>query len=248
MGFKSDPKVKLVTSPPIRFEIRFTPDDAGSFVFLRFTTDRVVRYPLEIWDIGNVRPGEPNDPSDDVRMALAAFSDGSRLTGGDECTFSYDEIDRADGTWVSDRLYAYYFREGNNYDRFEMGVQAFIDAYPFELFTPIVGSFMPCENGQVSLFDCDGVNLLAYMPKELFGGNIGVTDLWGWQDPVTGVEYALVGRLDGVSFIDLSDPTNPVYIGELVTPDHVSTWRDIKVFKDHAFIVADATNAGPPSV
>ena len=229
---------------PNTYEFRFTEDDEGSFVHLYFTTERVVRMPIEVWDIGNVRPGEVNDPSDDVRLALTSFPGGIPATGGDECTFAFDEVDQGDGTWLSDRIGAYYFRDGFNYDRFHAAVEEYINEYPFELFNPLVGSFQTCENGKVSLFDCDGVNLHAYLPKEMIGGFMGLTDLWAWTDPVTGVEYALVGRTDGISFVDLSDPSNPVFVGELVTPTDVSTWRDVKVFADHAFIVADATDLG----
>ena len=199
---------------------------------------------IEVWDIGEVRPGEPNDPSDDIRLALTSFPGGVPATGGNECVFGYDEIDIGDGMWISDRLGAYYFRDGFDYDRFHAAVEEFLDEYPYELFNPIVGASATCQNGQISLFECDGVNLQAYLPKEMIGGQSGLTDLWAWTDPVTGKEYALVGRTDGISFVDVSKPSKPVFVGELVTPTDVSTWRDVKVFKDHAFIVADATDLG----
>jgi choice-of-anchor B domain-containing protein len=71
---------------------------------------------------------------------------------------------------------------------------------------------------------------------------VRTNDNWGWTDPETGREYALVGRNDGTSFIDITDPTNPVLIGDLPkTPDTPPSqlWRDIKTYRDHAFIVAD---------
>jgi choice-of-anchor B domain-containing protein len=68
--------------------------------------------------------------------------------------------------------------------------------------------------------------------------------MWGWTDPKTGKEYALVGRNEGTSFVDVSDPNNPVYVGTLPMTEgaQASVWRDIKVYDNHAFIVAD--NAG----
>ena len=65
--------------------------------------------------------------------------------------------------------------------------------------------------------------------------------VWGWTDPLTGREYALVGRMDGTSFVDVTDPVNPRYLGSLAkTADtRARIWRDVKVFKDHAFVVAD---------
>ena len=70
-------------------------------------------------------------------------------------------------------------------------------------------------------------------------------DVWGWTDPQTGREYAIVGRSNGTAFVDISDPTDPVYLGSLrKTPGSLaSSWRDMKVFDNHVFVVADG--AGP---
>jgi len=95
-----------------------------------------------------------------------------------------------------------------------------------------------CVDGQADIFSCEGVDLLANVNLGEIGFGSG-NDLWGWTDPVTGTEYALVGRSNGSAFLDLSDPENPVYLGNLPTADGDSTWRDIKVYDDHAFIVAD---------
>jgi len=48
----------------------------------------------------------------------------------------------------------------------------------------------------------------------------------------------------GTSFIDISDPLNPVYVGNLPSHSGSSTWRDIKVHKDYAFIVSEAGGHG----
>ncbi len=111
----------------------------------------------------------------------------------------------------------------------------------------MVGEERRCTEGRVGPFDCDEVELLAYIPPSLLraeGQTRGVraNDNWGWTDPQTGREYALVGRNDGTSFIDITDPTNPVLVGDLPkTPDTPPSqlWRDIKTYRDHAFIVAD---------
>ena len=73
-------------------------------------------------------------------------------------------------------------------------------------------------------------------------------DLWGWTDPESGREYAIMGRADGTTFVDLSDPGNPVYLGEMPLTEGaiVNMWRDIKVYDNHAFVVAD--NAGAHGV
>ena len=104
----------------------------------------------------------------------------------------------------------------------------------------------PCTNGEAAGFPCQGVDLMAFLPISDIGGRVGgvLSDIWGWTDPQTGNEYALVGRDDGTAFVDVSDPVNPVYLGDLPLHDGAmpSFWRDIKVYADQAFITAD--NAG----
>ena len=107
----------------------------------------------------------------------------------------------------------------------------------------VTGGEIACDDGEAAAYDCDHVDLLSFLPREEIGAARGarLNDIWGWTDPETGREYALVGRMDGTSFVDVSDPYNPRYLGNLDRTEGspASTWRDIKVFKDHAFIVAD---------
>ena len=101
--------------------------------------------------------------------------------------------------------------------------------------------------GTASMFPCGNVDLVAFVPTSSLGGARGaeLNDIWGWTDPQTGKEYALVGRQDGTSFVDISDPEMPVLVGTLPRTEGVpgSTWRDIKVYKDHAYVVADGADA-----
>ena len=108
----------------------------------------------------------------------------------------------------------------------------------------ITGVKVPCENGKAGDYDCNSLDLMAYLtPSELSGGiHTELNDIWGWEDSTTGKEYALVGLLIGTSFVDVSDPVNPVVLGLLRTTTNGSLWRDMKVYKDHIFVVAD--NAG----
>ncbi len=110
-------------------------------------------------------------------------------------------------------------------------------------FDAVVGGQVDCEGNTAALFDCNEVDLVSFVPVKDIGGGRGVVvnDLWGWTDPSTGKEYAIVGRTDGAAFVDVSDPYNPVYLGELLRTEgsRGSTWRDIKVYKNHAFIVSD---------
>ena len=69
-------------------------------------------------------------------------------------------------------------------------------------------------------------------------------DIWGWTDPATGREYALVGLVNGVGFVDLGDPEKPVVVGRLPTRSAASSWRDLKVHDDHLFVVSEARDHG----
>ena len=68
-------------------------------------------------------------------------------------------------------------------------------------------------------------------------------DIWGWADPDTGKEYALMGLFNGTAFVDISDPENPVFLGRLPTQTVEAPWRDIKVYENHAYVVADGAGA-----
>lgn len=99
-----------------------------------------------------------------------------------------------------------------------------------------------CVGGNAADFACSGVSLRARVPFEEMGGTAG-NDIWGWFDTTAGNEYALVGMTNGTAFVDISDPENPVFLGRLPTQTQASNWRDIKIYQDHAYIVAD--DAGP---
>jgi choice-of-anchor B domain-containing protein len=65
--------------------------------------------------------------------------------------------------------------------------------------------------------------------------------VWGWTDPETGRDYALVARRDGAAFVDVTEPTQPRLVGSLPRTEGSppTVWRDIKVLNDHAYIVSD---------
>ncbi|MEP0010136.1 MAG: hypothetical protein ABJF72_13130, partial [Balneola sp.] len=140
----------------------------------------------------------------------------------------------------------------------------------------------PCEGGlSDNQYVCENIDLFAVVtPQELQGldknstPTVNLNDIWGWTDSQTGKEYALVGLTNGVSFVDVSDPSAPVVIGKLnesnisakyktlTDPNYEackvgigdteksksltegSVWRDHKVFDDHLFIGSDAQSHG----
>ncbi len=108
---------------------------------------------------------------------------------------------------------------------------------------PIAGDQVDCEEGTAAGYSCQNVDLVSFVPLRDIETARGVrlNDVWGWTDPETGREYALIGTMEETVFLDLGDPANPVYLGKLpkTAGSRGNTWRDIKTYNNHAFIVAD---------
>ena len=106
----------------------------------------------------------------------------------------------------------------------------------------------PCVNNLAGIYPCNNVDLEAFLPIAEIGGTSSqseANDIWGWTDPDTRREYAIIGMVFGTSFIDVTVPSDPVYLGELPTHGAFgSDWRDIKTYNDHAFIVSEANQHG----
>ena len=96
-----------------------------------------------------------------------------------------------------------------------------------------------CTNGFASIYPCNDYDLMANIPLSTLNANTG-NDSWGWTDPSTDREYALMTTDANTSFIDITDPVNPIYLGNLPTATSASPWRDVKVYNNHAFIVSEA--------
>ena len=102
-----------------------------------------------------------------------------------------------------------------------------------------------CSNGMAGEYPCNDYDLLAHIPVATLAntsGNPEGSDIWGWTDSTTNKEYAIAAMTNSTAFVDVTDPVNPVFLGRLDTSGGTSFWRDVKVYNNHAFIVAD--NAG----
>ncbi len=93
------------------------------------------------------------------------------------------------------------------------------------------------------------INLLGHVWLHEMGSlgasNVLANDLWGWTDSASGREFALVGLTNRTSFVEVTDPTAPVYLGSLKTTPGTGnrTWRDVKVYNNQAYIVSDNNGA-----
>lgn len=123
----------------------------------------------------------------------------------------------------------------------------------------ISGARQVCDNGLASGYSCSNVDLISLMARsqlttdpvvtDPFGNVIQpffeLNDIWGWKHAASGRSFLLVGRTDGTAFVEVTDPFHPVLVGDLLSNyqrengDRNVIWRDMKVYRDHAYIVAD---------
>ena len=105
-------------------------------------------------------------------------------------------------------------------------------------------SAQPCIGGLVQGFPCGNVTLMSRLTEADIGTE-SLSDNWGWEDPSTGIEYAILAAHEGTFFVSLEDPEAPVVLGLLPSHDGLDTLiRDVKVYADHAFVVADISGHG----
>lgn len=133
-------------------------------------------------------------------------------------------------------------------------------ALPLILLGSLVAFYHPDGNGEKGInqsappgiggngpWNFHNVELLSRLPLADIGSgglsNVLGNDCWGWTDPQDGTEYAIFGLTNATSFIDISDPRDPKYLGVLPSETGNSAWRDMKVYNNHCFIVSDANDA-----
>ena len=107
-------------------------------------------------------------------------------------------------------------------------------------------SQLPCRDDRAGPYPCHDVDLVAFLPRDEMGlgGLQTVSDIWGWTDPASGVEYALVGLSTGTAFVSLANPAAPRFLGTLPTRTLAAPWRDLKVYRNHVYVVGDVVQHG----
>ncbi|KAJ7045276.1 hypothetical protein C8F04DRAFT_1068307 [Mycena alexandri] len=106
-------------------------------------------------------------------------------------------------------------------------------------YTPCVGGYAGTDEDNT--YSCNNLDLYSFTPHAELGckTNFG-NDIWGWTHTEGGAtrEFALVGESDGTAFAEIA------YLGRLGTQSFNSTWRDIKVIGNHAYIGSEAVDHG----
>jgi len=115
----------------------------------------------------------------------------------------------------------------------------------------ITGSKVACDNGEANEYPCRSVDLMSTLPLTVlnsatswFTRNHEANDIWGWTDPTTAKEYAIIGLYSGSAYIDITDAENPIYLGKLPANFGWSMWADIKTFGNYAFHVTESFGQG----
>lgn len=100
----------------------------------------------------------------------------------------------------------------------------------------------PCVGGFAGEYPCNNYDLLSNISVSTLAnssGNPEGSDVWGWTDPETEKEYAIAAMTNSTAFVDITDPINPIFLGRLDSNAGSNYWRDVKIYGNYAFIVAD---------
>ncbi len=73
---------------------------------------------------------------------------------------------------------------------------------------------------------------ISFLSKKTYPSRL--SNLWGYVDPLSNKEYALVGGEFGTSIVDISNPLIPVEVA--LVPAPVSKWREIKTYSHYAYV------------
>jgi choice-of-anchor B domain-containing protein len=110
----------------------------------------------------------------------------------------------------------------------------------------------PCVDGFAGEYPCRNIDLVAFLDFYDLGysddmpqvGSKSGNDIWVWHDVDNSQNYAIVGTTGGSSMVRITDPYNPEVLGFLPSQTLASTWRDMKVVNNFAFIGSEAPNHG----
>ena len=81
------------------------------------------------------------------------------------------------------------------------------------------------------------IDLIHNITFDNSSNNFGVSDVWGYTDE-TGIEYAIVGHMNGTSIINVSE-VEPIEVANIIGPSNGDYYfhRDYKTYNHHLYIV-----------
>ncbi len=109
-----------------------------------------------------------------------------------------------------------------------------------------------CVGGLAAGFPCRNVDLVGHLPLSAFAvpglpNPATGSMVWGYTDAQTGQEYALMGLNNSLAVVRIDGAGGDLQLmGRLPTHSGNSIWRDVRVYKDHAFIGSDSN--GPHGI
>ncbi|EXM08594.1 hypothetical protein NOF04DRAFT_8098 [Fusarium oxysporum II5] len=109
----------------------------------------------------------------------------------------------------------------------------------------VLSSGTPCSDGKAEGYSCNKIDLLGFLRHQDMGSRTRVgNDVWGWTHASSGREFALLGQSDGTAFAEVHPDGSLTYVGRLPTQTVASSWRDIKVIGNYAYIGSEAAGHG----
>lgn len=66
---------------------------------------------------------------------------------------------------------------------------------------------------------------------------------WGWTQPVTNKEYAILGSQTGTYWVDITNPSAPVTCTYAVGTSSNATWRELKTYQNYCYVITDDAGA-----
>ncbi|MBI4931321.1 MAG: choice-of-anchor B family protein [Bacteroidetes bacterium] len=89
-------------------------------------------------------------------------------------------------------------------------------------------------------------NVNITLAGQLSYGTQELSNIWGWKSPVDGKEYALVGAANGLSIVDVSNPSAPTEIIQVPVPPASAncSWREVKTWGNYAYVTTECGTMG----
>ena len=105
-------------------------------------------------------------------------------------------------------------------------------------------ALVACSSGMAGPYPCKNIDMASYLNTNALFGNGSGSDITGWTDPVCGREIAIQGHSNATSFIDVSNPEVPVYMGTMPAILTGALWRELAVYNNHVYVVQDQAGLG----